>query len=134
MSHKWIIFFNGSILILLASLWAAIGGTALGIGLAVTGAVSLLFAVFALGGWWSARLMRAGAEIALQAQASDDNRDLAQVRAIAGVVETTLKLAKVNNAPPPLETNFTLERPDRPALPSFTIDGLDPEDEVHQVQ
>jgi len=134
MNTKWIIFFNGLILILLASLWAVVGGTALGIALAITGAVSLLFAVFALGGWWANRLMQAGAQIALQAQTSDDQRDLAQVRAIAGVVETTLKLAKANNAPPPLETNFTLERPDRPALPSFTIDGLDPEDEAHQVQ
>jgi len=50
------------------------------VGLIVVGLVVAL--AFLLGSWWSRKLMESGAEIALKAQVSDDNRDRAQIAAL----------------------------------------------------
>ncbi len=110
---------------ILGAVWASAGGVALAVGLGVLLLMALVFAGFGLGSWWSARLMQAGASIALTAQTSDDNRDRAQIGALAGLVKETLKITGRSQAPtqypqlsiPPPADNI----PDA----DFTVSGLD---------
>lgn len=110
-----------TITIITSALWLTIGGTALAIATGAIVFVSAIFGAFALGSWWSAKLMREGAEIALQAQISDDKRDSVLIREIG-------QLARKFSERPQLSSG------DYPLLPfgesetveaDFTIAGLD---------
>lgn len=78
--------------LIIAVLWFTIGGPALAIAAGILAIVAVVFSAFAAGSWWSARLMREGAQIALAAQVSDDKRDITQINALAGLVKETLKI------------------------------------------
>ena len=123
---KYIIILFVGIMLLIAILWQAIGGQLLAVLLGATFLVLALLSAVALGSWWSARLMREGANIALVAQASDDKRDLGQTSALADLVRETLR---IKNEQPQINI------PEYPVLPNnsqlidaeFSISGFDEE-------
>ena len=122
---KYVAITLAAVAAILGAVWASVGGVALGIGIGMLTFIAVIFAAFGLGSWWSARLMQAGANIALTAQTSDDNRDRAQIGALAGLVKETLKITGRSQAPtqypqlsiPPPVDNI----PDA----DFTVSGLD---------
>ncbi len=124
---KYVAITLAAVAAILGAVWASVGGVALGIGIGMLTFIAVIFAAFGLGSWWSARLMQAGANIALTAQTSDDNRDRAQIGALAGLVKETLKITGRSQAPtqypqlsiPPPADNI----PDA----DFTVSGLDDE-------
>lgn len=66
----------------MAAIYFTLGGPAMAVALIALAGLGLLVAGVAIGSGWSARLMERGANIALQAQVSDDRRDTALIRAI----------------------------------------------------
>lgn len=113
---KYIIILFVGITLLIAMLWLTIGGQLLAVLLGATFLVLVIFAAFALGTWWSSKLMREGANIALVAQVSDDKRDLSQTSALVGLIRETLKIRN---------EQVPINMPQFPALPdnSQTIDA-----------
>ena len=86
------LFFTGIGVALIALLWYTFGAVAV---LAVIGAflgLGVLLAVFSLGSLWTKRTMEAGANIALQAQISDDKRDTIQTKALTDLMKAALSL------------------------------------------
>lgn len=79
------------ICLILGSLWLSIGGAALAIGFGAITLVTVIFAAFALGSYWSAHLMNHGANIALRAQESDDRRDAQQLTALSAVIREAIQ-------------------------------------------
>ena len=75
-------------------LWYTIGGQALAIGLGLLILISVIFGAFSLGSWWTHQVMQSGARIALEAQASDDNRDQIQLRSIANILKDFSMLSR----------------------------------------
>jgi hypothetical protein len=89
---KLILAIIASFGVVISLLWLMVGGTALAIGLGVFFLVVVIFAAFGVGSWWSGKLMERGARIALQAQTSDDRRDMVQMRAMSGLAKEMLRL------------------------------------------
>ncbi len=122
---KYLIILFAGITLLIAMLWLTIGGQLLAVLLGATFWGLSLFAAFALGSWWSSKLMREGANIALVAQVSGDKKDLSQTSALVGLIRETLKIRNEQQ----VQTNV----PQFPALPDngqvidaeFNISGLD---------
>ena len=116
---KWIAIIITILLIAIIGIGYAIGGLALGIILGSIFGLIWTIAIFALGSWWSANLLRNGAQIALSAQESDDRRDGQQIGQIAALVREVIKS----------ERSYNVEKPHYPALPdhgaSFTITGFE---------
>lgn len=122
---KYLIILFAGITLIIAILWLTIGGQLLAVLLGATFLVLVIFAAFALGSWWSSKLMREGANIALVAQVSDDKRDLSQTSALVGLIRETLKIRNE-------QTQINI--PQYPALPDngpidaeFNISGFDEE-------
>ena len=118
---KWIAIIITILLIAIIGIGYAIGGLALGIILGSIFGLIWTIAIFALGSWWSANLLRNGAQIALSAQESDDRRDGQQIGQIAALVREVIKSERNYN---------NIEKPHYPALPdnggaSFTITGFE---------
>lgn len=110
--------------LLMGLLWYAFGGLVLAVILVTLILVALLIATFALGSWWSSKLMERGARIALQAQTSDDRRDSLQINALTGLVKETLRIrSNQNNGLSYPSLPFGEETVDA----SFTIAGLEDE-------
>lgn len=104
---------------------------AVGIGAFTLFAFQLLWtvAIFALGAWWSFVQYRAGADIAVRSQESDDQRDIAMMNALGRIIDVVIKSApKISppqESPPP-----TFDRPQdfAPALRRLRPPLLDQDD------
>jgi hypothetical protein len=122
----------GTVALITGVLWSVLGGTVLAIIFGSTILVTIILSAFALGSWWSSRLIQQGAAIALKAQGSDDRRDMIQMNALAGLVKETLKI----RGSLPVQNQYAA-LPFRPeATPwgetafktDFIIEGLDEEE------
>jgi len=79
---------------------AAVGFAVLDVGLWLTNHTELAFAVvafmvalasFAIGNVWAAMLMKSGADLTIRSQESDDQRDIAQIKAATDLVKVLMK-------------------------------------------
>jgi hypothetical protein len=75
-----------------------------------------------IGSWWSARLMHQGADIALKAQISDDQRDVAQFRVVTEMIKVVGRLKPPEPNLPQLEDGQQL-------YDSWQIDNLPENDD-----
>ena len=104
---------------------------AMGIGMFALSTFQLVWtlAVFALGAWWSFVQYRAGADIAVRSQESDDKRDIAMMNALGRIIDVVIKsaprLSPPQDPPPP-----TFDRPQdfAPALRRLQTPLLDRDD------
>ena len=85
------------------------------VGLVAIAFVLAVFLAFSIGNWWAARLMQAGAHIALQAQVSDDKRDGDLIRGLA-------EFSRQAKALPAPQSDSLRYPPVAP--PSFVVSGL----------
>ena len=103
-----------------AVIWITYGGAVVTIILVTLAITTLLISAFGVGSWWSTRLIQQGATIALQAQTSDDRRDMVQINAITSLVKETLK---IRQAIPAQETYPLLGFDAQPLGSADTIDA-----------
>lgn len=87
-----------------------LGGAALAIGLGAISLTAVIFGAFALGSWWTAKVMAAGAKIAITSAGQNDAHDAMKIKALAGLTQEAIK---AKNLPP---ANY-------PILPFNTVDG-----------
>lgn len=102
-----------------------LGGFWLAVGLATLATTAIIFSAFALGSMWTARTMQAGANIAIKAQAVNDQYDAIKAKSFA---DFGREIARLKQDSPQAAPQY-------PALPpawvdgSFSIAGLDAERE-----
>ncbi|MEM7032018.1 MAG: hypothetical protein AAF629_20865 [Chloroflexota bacterium] len=123
-------FFFGLIAITTTTcaIWVVYGGIVVTIIFVTLAITTLLISAFGLGSWWSTRLIQQGATIALQAQSSDDQRDITQIKALASLVKETLRFQQ----PAPSQQTYPLLKLETERVGAieaidadFTIAGLD---------
>jgi hypothetical protein len=122
---KWIAITLGSLTAMLGILYVAIGGTVLGITLAIIGSTGIVMGMFSLGVWYAHKSIQLGADLAIQAQSNNDQWDTVKTKALADFGSQMIKLKNqnTNNGFPLLEQgNDTFDA-------SFTISGIDEEEE-----
>lgn len=124
---KWLIIIQVALTILFLVVLIAAGDIkqALTIFAYIIGGLTFVGSVLGsmgIGAWWSERLMAKGANIALQAQASDDKRDIAQLTAFTGALKKMLGTQsdgpQAHLVQPPM-----LAAPQKPDF--FVIDGIE---------
>ena len=119
--------------------WWQFGGTVLAIILGTIGLTTLLAMAFILGGRWTFKAIEAGAKIAVQSSAVNDQHDALKTKALAELVGQAFKLVRANQrssgAGFPALPVLDVKVPGKPLLTdgtldaNFTIEGLDDEDE-----
>lgn len=87
--------------------------------------VGLLFLGLAIGSGWTARLMERGAGIALQAQVSDDKRDIALIRNIVGAGKALARPGVGSQYPALPASGDSFNVTDYADLDGLEIEGLD---------
>jgi HAMP domain-containing protein len=120
---KRTVFFSVLGTVLLAGLFY-LGGFWLAVGLATLATTVIIFAAFALGSWWTAKTMVAGAQIAIRSAGQNDAHDAMKIKALAALAQETMK---VRNQPSPA-TGYPLLPPFNAVDGTFTIAGLESED------
>jgi hypothetical protein len=120
---KWIAVTLGSLSAILGILYIAIGGTILGIVLAVIGSTGIVMGMFSLGVWYAHRSIQLGAKLAIEAQSSNDQWDTTKIQSLTNFGKEMLKLRdNSSNGYPLLESGEAFDT-------SFTISGIDEEGE-----
>ncbi len=101
------------------------GGLVLMVGLWVICLTAIILLSFAIGSWWSRKLMADGAQIAIESASRNDQHDAEKIKALSDLTREAIK-AKYDSLPagngyPALPASFVEG--------NFTIAGLDEESE-----
>lgn len=79
----------------------SVAGAILGTATVFFGEALLIAFIIALTAWWTRETMRAGAEIGLRAQESDDKRDIALISGLTNLARELLKRTQTPALPAP---------------------------------
>jgi hypothetical protein len=79
-------------------------------------------ASFALGNVWSAMLMKSGSELTIRSQESDDQRDIAQIRAATDLVKVLLRRDEKEQQAQEQQPKLPMPQQQR-WLPEYPVDG-----------
>jgi hypothetical protein len=121
---KWIAISLTVLIIILAALWLAIGGSALAIALSILSAVTIALGVFSLGIWYAHQSIQLGAKLATEAQNNNDRWDSVKMQSLAHFGGEIFKLKGSNQA----ATGFPLLESSNDTFDaSFTIAGIEDE-------
>jgi hypothetical protein len=121
---KWITGSLVGLTLILAILYATVGGTFLLIGLSTVGLTVLISGIFSVGIWYAHRSIQLGAKLAIEAQNNNDRWDTVKMQSLAQYGKEILKLKGDNQA----TNGYPLLEQDNDTFDvDFTIQGVDNE-------
>ena len=127
MKWKWILTVT-SIAVILATLYAAIGGQALAIGLGVISITATIMGVFSLGIWYAHKSIQLGADLVTGAQNNNDQWDSKKMESLVQFSGDIFKIKgqqkQTDNGFPLLESGIESSDSENGETP-FVIQGLD---------
>jgi hypothetical protein len=120
-------FLPAAVLAVVFSILLYFGGAALLIGASVLGGVTVILLTFFLGMQVAHRLITTGADIAIRSADRNDTHDAKKIAALAGLARESVRI-KTEATGSPVSNSVINGYPALPALPAFTVSGLDEED------